>query len=390
MMPAYSIFRLLYDVPPLARMDQRFKDEVVSWAVRVFSVSLLFAWSVLLLAQLIARFTQSGTALFGSALYFLTTTTICQSTAGTGEIFALPFILLSFLSLIPGDRLPDSPFRAGIAIGIATLMVYQVGLIAVGVALYYLLFRRGAALLRFLAPFVLCVFFLLLYNRLIFDGWLHFPVLYWVGLGTASAETVLVEWPTGFKLYEMLASPFRGILFYFPFVFFFVYGVRTCFEKKDATLAMAAAFLIVFLFYCFNTGWYAGCDFGWRYVLIVLPILFVFAWVGMEKRGLFVLASVLLIWSGLVVLIGLFGRPQEVRGSIYTDPIFGAWLRALLMTGPPNALTDVLEHVRQQKLDPASRWALSLPAWLLAWTTCLWVGFKSGIFNRTPDKKTDK
>ncbi len=285
--PQYILTEAIaYDViSPLFELSAAGKDCIHGFLIRVFSSCLFSAFAVILYARLLSRFLDERFSLFASLTFFLTTIVFPHSTLGTGEPFCLVFILAAFHSLFPWRNRGEKPHAAGLYFAAAALVVNQTLIIAVGAFLYLLIRRKYRKIVPFAVPLSVAVFFILLYNRLVFNGWTAFPAKFWDPGNDLLLLTVKFDLPHWKRLYEMLFSEFRGLFFFSPFLIMAAFGIPKVLKRhKPEGAALLISFFCYFGFYLFNAGWFGGWDFGWRYIIPALPFLGVFAWFDYKKN----------------------------------------------------------------------------------------------------------
>ncbi|NLH47930.1 MAG: hypothetical protein GX444_04915 [Myxococcales bacterium] len=392
MLPAFLLARLPLSLPGLPARGTEKYDRLHAWFTRALSSCLLAALAVVLFARLAARYLDEPAALFAALAGYLTTTAVAQDTHATGEVFTTALVLASFHQLLPETDRPGRPLLAGLAAAAAALVTYQAALIAVGGLLYLALGRDRRGALRYLAPLGAAAFLILLYNRLLFGGWWNFPVLFFTDTLGDSAFTTNFEWPSAGKLYQMLFSPYRGIFFYSPFLLLTLAGARDfCRRDRAAAAGLGGAFFAVFAFYLFNQGWYAGWDYGWRYILIVQPLFALPAWTWFAGRRRHGPEIILLAWGGALAAIGLLPSLFDIPSiTDFQNPIFLLWLPNLLRFGPVSALTDFWWWATGAPLSPALAWSSSLLVLGGLWAFCLCLGFSARRERQAePESKPD-
>jgi hypothetical protein len=130
----------------------------------------------------------------------------------------------------------------------------------------------------------------------------------------------------------------------------------------------------MFLFFLVTVGWAGGWDFGWRYILTVLPFLGLFACFDMARCRARFIRWPFLLWGGIVTSFGVLGSPQETHYGVDSSPIFGAWMPALLKFGPFNIVTDWFKYVLGRGRNITLAWVSSLAVLAGIWVICLWLG----------------
>lgn len=247
-----------------------------AWAGKVFNVFLsggagIFLWLLLRLR------TSSNFAVF-MALAFCLATPLWALSMSYLQHQPSIFFQFAALYLLMGqeeEHVVADRWRligAGICIGLAVLARYQVGLVAVPLALLlaWLLRTRWRDWLFFASGAALPAICLLLYNRLVVGSFLDvgYVVYPWATLGAPFLTT-------GAGLF---INPSKGLLIHSPWMIFAVAGLwqtgRALWRRDPISplllIAAVTPWPLVFL-YANYTGWFGGWSWGYRFLMDVLP-----------------------------------------------------------------------------------------------------------------------
>jgi hypothetical protein len=309
-------------------------DVLAGWLVQIFSLALYTAAGFVVLYRILGllgigrRFLLSLLSYFGTLMFV-------YATIGTGEMFTVPPLLFGVYHLLKARFVPQQDkayLWAGFWYGLAFFVTNQVFLL-IGVAAGVLLWsmRQWRPILLFLLPGLFFGLLTLGYNWLLFDHPLHFPQRYWI---QGNPQVVLFELPNPGKLVDMLFLPWKGLFFYSPYLLLSLPGLRLIYRnlpaerriRESVLLLIAGSFLVYFLFLFFNVGWSGGADFGFRYIVVVLPFLAIPAAAWLDKRPPGPLAWLLIIWSVAVCSFGALTDPEVPttvpNPLLYNWPIF--------------------------------------------------------------------
>jgi hypothetical protein len=192
---------------------------------------------------------------------------------------------------------------SGVMAGLAVLTRYQAILLVGPLVLATILSRRRGAL-PFLLPLLAAVALLLAYHAAAFGSPLSLPTRYWRGV--KAVPTLELGAPTGERLVAMTLGMRRGVLVFTPVLFLCPVGAVVLLRAAWRTgLVVLAAVVAYFGFLACNAGFGGGADYGMRYSVDALPLL----WVLVHAAG------------------GVAAR--RLRGALYVPSLAIALLAAL-------------------------------------------------------------
>jgi hypothetical protein len=121
----------------------------------------------------------------------------------------------------------------------------------------------------------------------------------------------------------LLFDPFRGLLFFSPFLIFALVGAKICFfhEKnfvfRRLLILLFIACIVTFIYYSQNLYWQGGFVYGPRYLLDLMPcLIFLLAYFVqylldkrhfIARRFCIIIFSITLVWSFALQFIGAYG-----------------------------------------------------------------------------------
>jgi hypothetical protein len=314
LLPGAFVARVLTDRP----------EAELRWTMvldRLVAASLPFVVCVLLLARVtVTRFPRGGplaVTAYALATPALAASLVLFSHALTGCLLLAGFLLL-FRSPQPHWKVA---LLAGLLLAWASVCEYPVALpgLVLGVLAVRRLRTRGSFAL--LAGAALPVLLLAAYNLACFGS----PFALSVGHESYRSFAALeeqgvfgVSWPTASGFVGLLASPSRGLLVWAPVSLVAVVGAmrgRRSQEDRAARIALVTAPLLLLLAMSGYPNWHGGWFAGPRYLLPVLPLVFVLVAMGAESAlqrpwGTVVLAlGALWGWAQLWPVVATFPFP---------------------------------------------------------------------------------
>ena len=223
---------------------------------------------------------------------------------------------------------------AGGLAGFAVLCRYQTLLLVLPLAVGVAVVRRRRAW-PFLVMFAVMIGAVLGYNALCFDDPLTFPTWHWRGKAGA-APTLQASAPDAGRLAAMTLGWRRGLLVFTPLLLAAPLGLWHLSRRHAGTAASAtAALLAYFGFLSANRGWVGGADYGMRFSLVALPLLWGLIYAG-EGLPMTRLRRALAAPGIVVALLGLLGGPYVP----FTEPHPIAWkARQIAADGPTTILS---------------------------------------------------
>jgi len=149
----------------------------------------------------------------------------------------------------------------------------------------------------------------------------------------------LRPWEGFFGLYF---SPLRGLLFHAPLVIFAPLGIAKFYrQRKCETLMLLGGVTLVTLIYSFWKEWWAGWNYGPRFLISTLPIWFFFVGFGIRKSFVvYLLTFYSFILANAAALTGI----REITKKIEVGRMI-PWERLQKFFG-------ALSHLDSRKLSP--------------------------------------
>jgi hypothetical protein len=290
---------------------------------RLVASSLPFVVCVLLLARFTAaRFPRGGP--LAVAAYALGTPALAASLVLFSHALTACLLLAGFLLLF-GSARPHwkMGLLAGVLLAWAAVCEYPIAL--PGLVLVVLAMRRLGARgsLALSAGAALPVLLLAVYNLACFGS----PFVLSVGHESYRSFAALeeqgvfgVSWPTVAGLVGLLVSPSRGLFVWAPLSLLAIVGAmgrRWSQDDRAARIALVTAPLVLLVAMSGYPNWHGGWFAGPRYLLPVLPLVFVSVAGGAETTlqnpwGRIVLAvGALWGWAQLWPVVATFPFPPE-------------------------------------------------------------------------------
>lgn len=294
--------------------------------------ALALALTTVLLFDLLRRFgVGRGAALVSAWALPFTTFILPYATVIHYQPLAMFWVFLS-LWLVLGLQGPalqkrkGRAFLGGFALGMATLTEYVSLLYVIPIGIY--LFWRLRKFWPFAAGLAIPLAFLAFYNWQSFGAPYHFSHQYMgtmpinlteyvaqppeVRLGLAKRlipKTLVFGLTPWVSLFGLYLSPLRGLIFHAPLVLLAPLGVIRFWKKYRAeALALIGGIAIITFLYSFWKEWWAGWNYGPRFLISTLPIWFLFVGFGLERLRFSIfcfLSSILLLFSNSAALTGL-------------------------------------------------------------------------------------
>lgn len=319
---------------------------------RLLAASLPFAVCVLLLARSTASLPRGGP--LAVAAYTLGTPALAASLLLFSHALTACLLLAGYLLLLGSSRPRwQAGMLAGFLLGWAVVCEYPVAVPAAVVALAALrrLGLRGA--LAFSGGGLVPLALLAAYNTACFGS----PLALSTGHEAYASFAALVKqgffgisWPTLGGLAGLLFSPSRGLVVWAPLVALSVIGalVRPRWPGDlGARFALAAAPLALLVAMSGYPNWHGGWFPGPRYLLPVLPLVFVLAARGAESAlertwgRVLVALGALWGWAQLWLVVASFPFPPEdvplpaftlAPGLLADGVLIPSWLPSSVLT----------------------------------------------------------
>jgi hypothetical protein len=240
-----------------------------------------------------------------------------------------------------------SPLLSGVLVGLAVTFDISIAPLAAVYAWLAATTRGRRALVVFLIGPCVGIGLILIYQRILFGGFLATP--------HGFEKNVFVnkhlflghfDWPDPRRLYWLTLHPLRGVLYLCP-IFVIPLLSPLSARKPDRRAILPLTVIGYFLMFnlCFD-GWTGGWGAGPRYLIPATPFLFVFAAPALLR---FRYVAIALIVVSVVNMLAI----TAVRAQ-YPAPTFGP-------PGSDNPAVECLVRVRKDQLahDPGSfNWGL--------------------------------
>ncbi len=282
--PLYFIFKPAFMLLPqglLGYPANQINIILLNIIVTIFITALLAALTSVLVYKFLGNFTKKESAkiiitmIFSfSTLYFLYSTTFDAKIIATFFSFAAFYILFKMKK---SKKLKSSYiFYSGLLLGFAVIIEYSEAIALAVLSVYLLTFLRNKKLILFVIGALIPLLLLLAYNQAVFGNPLTNPYAY------RASESLLSGYNLGFglgakALYGLSFSPFRGFFFYMPVMLISLYGLYYWFKSKRDIAELFVVLSLFVLFFLYNASmkselfWSAGCSFGPRHLLPVIP-----------------------------------------------------------------------------------------------------------------------
>lgn len=258
--------------------------DVSRYVIRVLTTSLLGAACAVVLYRLLLLFgatiRQSLLLVFFSAVGTLL---LPYATVFYPYLPALFFVLLSYRILLRyklEQRFDQAPlFQAGVALGMALLCDYTIGIIALGLVAYVVVHLRARQQIwKYLLGTVLPLIPFLVYMLSCF-GRVTIPYHYESDriFATGMRQGILgITGPNIHALYYITIHPYRGIFFYSPVLLLFFLGVFPMTKERRFRSDAVLALYIVAGYLLFNSSyymWWGGWAVGPRHLIPMIPFM---------------------------------------------------------------------------------------------------------------------
>lgn len=321
------------------------------------------------------------TALITSVVFGLGTIIFSYSTVFMGNILSLLFLFLSFyIVYIKKSGGKSHLLVSGIFLGLSISIDYLATVFSV--LFIAMIFLRRLKAVPFLAIGLLIgVMPLAIYNSMIFGNPLVFyeshldPKISPCSFGTQYLSTCPTNSGLSVKtiqlmflgIEELLFMPYRGLLFYMPFLMFSFVGLFYLYKKnKDLSLLVLFTFIAYLILNSLYVYWFGGSTFGPKYLLGPIPFLSVpfLAFIKGDKRPLIsiifwiiVIVSIFQMflsttgfWEGATVYAlknsNLIRLEWYKQGVFWVDsfrnlnPLYNHYLPALISDGPRSRILE--------------------------------------------------
>ena len=243
--------------------------------------------------------------LLGAATFAFATLFLPYLTVGTSDAVATAAVAWAFALGFGKDE--RELWLAGAAAGFAVLARYQTLLLMAPLAIALLVSLRGRAY-RFALPLLAGIVAVLGYNLAAFGHPLSFPTYHWQGKAGA-APTLIMEAPSLGRLFDMTLGERRGLLVFTPVLVLAPLGLWELGRRAPRSAAIVVASLGGYFGYLLcNRGWAGGADYGMRFSLVALPLLWLLVFAP-DGRIAARARRMLLVPGALVALLGALAGP---------------------------------------------------------------------------------
>lgn len=318
--PVYFIFKPVFTIIPhnfLGYPDIQMRVIFLNIITTIFITSLLAALTSVFVYRFLNNFTKRAslkllvTFIFSFAtLYFLYATTFDSKIISTFFVFIAFYMLFNMKK--SNNYKPSTLFFSGILLGFAVTTEYSQLISLALLSLYLLTFLRNRKIFYYALGVLIPLLFLLAYHQAVFGSPFVTPYSH-----RASAYANLYDVKDfGFSpqtAYGLSFSPFRGFFFYMPVMLLSFYGLYLGFRKKKYTAELLLVLLLFLGFFIYNVSlrnigfWSAGCSFGPRHLLPVIPFIILPLAFITDKIGRLLVLILALISFFINLLPNLYG-----------------------------------------------------------------------------------
>jgi hypothetical protein len=249
------------------------------------------------------------------------TWSISSQVLQTHAVSEVAFTLLLWALLdLPFGRY--SAFWAGLALGLAVANKLPNSVVALPIAIYFVLHHRDK-LVQFFVPPALIGAILFTYNVYYFGtvagGYVQaFHAMGYTGVGDAFRGSVWAG-AAGF-----LMSPSRSLFIYMPWTIFSLWGAVKLWRENtlDWGRYLIAGAAALFLVYCRVERWWGGWTFGPRYLTDLVPFLtFFLALVWRDAVSRVALRATLAVCIALAIFVQIIGVFYYPAGAWDSTPV---------------------------------------------------------------------
>ncbi len=349
MLPAYLAAKIVVYYPLRLIASESFTQLFIAWLSLVFSMVISMAYSMVLIYRILIRQYHFPPhryrlviVIFMGSLFFP------MSTIGFGESFSIIWIV-GFLALLTQDPMSRGTlWGSALVLGIGIHVYYQL-IFIVPPALYFIRKQKISDRLVWITILLISVFFLLLFNKINFTGWLDFPTHYWIERPIERQSTInyILSALSGISLSNLkffqiiLVDPRFGLVVDMPFLLLMIPAVFRYYKKYPDLLLFFLLVIgtLVMFYFLFNQDSLTSCgsSFGFRYftpilVFFIIPILIYLGSARIQWWHVFILLISILICS-LGAVIDPHIEP------VWQNPIRDFLWPRLIHSGPRNIIT---------------------------------------------------
>ncbi len=273
------IYFVLYNLAKILGISLNFS--VYAYLLRVLIISLPSAFGVMLLYRISSKFVKRRElALIAVLFYAFGSGAFTYSVQFYGHQLAASLLFLSFY-LVYGRKNEGDPTwqhlaLGGILCGFAVLSDFSALLMIIILYIYTAYRLRDRRQFLYMASILLPLSLLLFYNKLCFDSFWTNAYSYHVLPHRLQGFMGLVGFSWD-RLYGVLLSPARGLLFYSPFFIFTAFGWYSLIRQRQYSLVLLTMAIAVSqtLLNASLIDWQGGYGIGPRYLVLILPFLII-------------------------------------------------------------------------------------------------------------------
>lgn len=244
-------------------------------------------------------------------------------------------LFLAFLSFyimykIKNNQIRSSPkilFLIGFLLGLSIFIEYSMFIIVGLLSLYLLTFLRNKKIFWYCLGILIPLIALMVYHYIIFDDPFTTPYMHRANPKAQSIKSfsdVLTLNLSSERAFELTFGLSRGLFISSPILLLSILGLFYFFRSKSkrSTLEIALFALISFSYFLFNVSqvniWEAGCSFGPRFMIQVLPFLIIpliFTFSRINTKFILFFGIVSIFVNLLPILYGITGLWRGVCGA---------------------------------------------------------------------------
>jgi len=351
--------------------------------------SLVGALSVVLFRRILLFYFNKNTSLILSILFGLSSLVFPYSTVLMGNSFSLFLLLLSFYVLQKDYR--QKYVIVGILLGLSFIVDYTSILVILPLIFFIWNKTSKSEKIKLFLSSVLGILPLFVYSFSVFNNPIGFlashnfidpsisPCTYGkkysefcpepLPLSLKSLTNISLE--LTFKILHLFIFPYRGILFYNPFLSFFIVNLFFVFKRNRQLFYFSLfTFLFSIVLVSFYSYWFGGSSFGPRYLvnslpLMILPIGYLLEDEKFKRRKILIFLFSLSIlistfhmflstatnWEGVIVVFDktdayLYANWYEksffATNFRELNPLYQHYLPAILKNGPRSRILEFL------------------------------------------------
>ena len=339
-MPLYIIIKPLLNFLPASIFgfpQLQFKVIIMNILATVFLTIPTSAFLSVLIYKFLDNFTTRKRYKLLITFFFAFGTIIFVHSTG---FYRRPITMfLAFLSFylmykIKNNQIHPSPrilFLIGFLLGFSIFIEYSMFIVVCLLSLYLLTFLKNKKILWYGLGILISLIALMAYHYVIFDDPFTTPYMHRASPKAQSIQTfsdVLAINLSSERAFELTIGLSRGLFISSPILLLSLLGLFYFFKSKSKKnlLEIILIVLITFSYFLFNVSqiniWEAGCSFGPRFMIpllpfLIIPLVFVFDKINMKFILLFGITSIFI--NLLSIFYGITGLWRGVCGS--SNPI---------------------------------------------------------------------